>query len=517
MELQQPTFEELELLAETAQLLAVLDLDQVVGQVVELAGRAVSASKTSLFLHQGGSVDWDHLLTSRDLSPDESVRVVQQVLGDGFAGWVYRNRRGDIINDTLQDPRWIVFENDPIPVRSALCVPLLHNDEVVAVLTLVHPEPYHFTQNSLRLMNIVASQFTIAIRNAQLFQHARAQRRQLRTILQSVRDVLLVLDEQGQVMLLSEPALGLLGVAEQQKAIGQALGRLEQMDEALQPVIDIISGSSSEQNWSFETRSEARQRDFQVMMSRWSDRPQGGSGYVVVMHDVTTLRDLHRFKDEMLRVVSHDLRSPLALITGYVDMILMDTPDEESPVHGYVEVIKRTTERMSGLLDDLLRVERIRSSPLELYEQTDLAQIVKVALVNTRPLATGRGLSLQAEVELEGLPRVVADPVLIRQSMENLIGNAVKYTQEGGVITVAARYDEGSFHFSVRDTGVGIPEEHLPYIFESFYRVENQLQQKGSGLGLSLVKTVIERHQGEVWVESQPGTGSHFGFRLPLG
>lgn len=515
--LEQPTFEDLELLAEVSQLLTLTDLNGVLQRVIDLAAKAVGATKSSLFLHEGDTVDWQHLFTVRDLSADESVKVVTKVLDDGFAGWVYKHKRGDIIEDALHDDRWITFPDDPVKVRSALCVPFIDKNRVIAVVTLTHHEPNHFTPYHLRLMTIITNQANIAIRNAQLFNRLRSQRRQLETILQSISDVLLVLDQNGDILLVNDAALPLLDLGSQAEVQNRHLAEFMMKDKVFEPIVEIISSDLHQEIWAFESRSERHQIDYNVTMSVWRDDNRL-MGYVIVMHDVTTLRDLHRFKDEMLQVASHDLRSPLALIAGYADMVKMDTPDPHSPIHDYVDVIKRSIERMGGLIDDLLRVERIRSSPLELHEQVDLEGLVKIVLVNMRPSALAKHQEFNAKLKLNGVPRISADPVLLRQAMENLISNAIKYTPEGGSITIYSHYDAQRFHFIVQDTGIGIPKEHQAYVFESFYRVKNSKTkaEKGSGLGLSLVKNVIARHSGEVWVKSRVNRGSRFGFWLPI-
>lgn len=517
-EKQNPTFEDLEILAEVSQLLTLVDLDHVMQRVIPLVRRATDAQRISLFLLQDDRIDWEHIITARNLPADQSVKVISTVLDKGFAGWVYRNRRGDIISDTTQDDRWIVLPDDPSVTRSAMCVPCIQHDRIVAMITLIHEQPNHFKPYHLRLMEIVANQVVIAIRNAQLVNHLWDQRRQLRAVLQSISDVLLVVDRHGRIVMVNDAALPLMGISHQDEANDHLLADFATSDSLFQPIIDVIqAGVQDQQVWSFEVHSERYQRDFQSRMSVWGDSEQGQLGYVAVMHDVTTLYDLARFKDEMLRVASHDLRSPLALISGYADMTQMDTPDPESPVHEYVDIIKKSVERMGTLVEDVLRIERIRSTPLELHEQTDVTALVKVVLVNTRPSAKAKNLNFEAQLELDGAPRIVADAVLIRQAMENLINNAIKYTPQNGTITISAYHTEDKFYFSVQDTGIGIAPEHQPYVFESFYRVDAiKNKEKGSGLGLSLVKNVIARHGGQVWLQSERGKGSTFGFWLPL-
>ena len=516
--MQQPTFEDLELLAEVSQLLKLLELDEVLERVIKLAGKSVGAEKTSLFLNEHQRIDWRYIWTSRELPPDETFKVVNRVLDDGFAGWVMRHKQGDIIRDTQNDERWLVFPDDKLVVRSVLCVPFIHEEDVLAIVTLTHSQPEHFTKYHLRLMTIIANQATVAIHNAQLFNRTRSQQRQLQMILQSMTDVLIVLNQSGKLILVNDAAIEVLRLEKLADARGRFLSEFVKIDTVFEPIVPIIDHDLVQQDdWSFETRSEKLQRDYQVRMSTWHDHFRGVAGYLIVMHDVTTLRDLHRFKDEMLRVASHDLRSPLALITGYADMIKLDASDEFKEIHEYIDVIKKSTERMGGLIEDLLRVERIRSSPLELHEQIDLENMVKVVMVNLRPLVESKKHAFESDIRLKGVPRIVADPVLIRQSMENLINNASKYTHDGGRVFVEAWYDDEKFHFAVTDTGIGIPEEHLKHIFESFYRVNQDVSnEKGSGLGLSLVRNVIERHQGELWVKSRNQEGSTFGFWLPL-
>jgi two-component system, OmpR family, phosphate regulon sensor histidine kinase PhoR len=513
-----PTFEDLEILAEVSQLLTLVDLDRVMQQIIPLVRRATDAQRISLFLLQENQIDWEHIITARNLPADQSVKVVSTVLDKGFAGWVYRNQRGDIIDDTTQDERWIVFQDDPVVTRSAMCVPCIQDDQIVAMITLNHEQPFHFRPYHLRLMEIVANQVVIAIRNAQLVNHLREQRRQLRAVLQSISDVLLVVDRHGKIVMVNAAALQLMGISNQEAVIGRPVSDFATIDSVFRPVVEVIeTGLKDQQTLSFEVHSERHQRDFQSRMSIWSDSEQGQLGYVVVMHDVTTLHDLSRFKDEMLRLASHDLRSPLALISGYADMADMDTPDPESPVHEYIDIIKKSVERMGTLVEDLLRIERIRSTPLELHEQTDVTALIKVVLMNTRASAKAKSLNFESNLEMDGAPHIVADAVLIRQSMENLINNAIKYTPEHGSITISAYYTEDKFHFSVQDTGIGIDAKHQPYVFETFFRVESiKNKQKGSGLGLSLVKNVIARHGGQVWLQSELGKGSTFGFWLPL-
>jgi signal transduction histidine kinase len=515
---QPPIYEDLRLLTEVSQLLTLLDLDSVMQKVISLMSSAVGATKASLFLHDGNNVDWDHIFLMRDLDPGQSIEVVQAVLDEGLAGWVIRNRQETIVYDTQTDERWHRFPNDTNAARSVMCVPFIHDDKVLAVLTLVHPAPNHFDEHHLRLMTIVANQATVAIRNAQLFNQVQQQQQQLEVILHAIPDILLVLDEESRIMLVNEPAKKLLSennANSQELMIGEYLNRYVDIDPAIATVQRIVSKAEPAHLRPFETRSERSQQDFLVTMSAWENPGRKTAGFVVVMHDVTTLRDLHRFKDEMLKVVTHDLRSPVSLVISASEMLTLDMPplDAESAIPQYLEIIRQATDRMQGLLDDLLRAETSALRP------TDPSELIEAIVTDLQPLAAKKAQTLESQINLASELILIVDPMLVREAMENYVSNAIKYTgQKGRIILRAHTTDDNRFHFVVEDNGIGVAEEHLSHLFEPYYRVQRPETEdvEGYGVGLSLVKAIVERYKGEVWVESREGKGSRFGFWLPM-
>lgn len=509
--------DDVKLLLEVSQLFTFHDLEAVLRNAVDLAARAVGATNASLILYYDGRVDWQYIINIKEQEPEEAPRIVNEILSRGLAGWVARNREIAIIDDTHADPRWHKITDYNEHVRSALSIPLIHHDELVAILTLVHTQPDYFTDHHRRLMTIIANQAAVAIHNLRIFKQLQAQQNQLSTILHAIQDVLIVINQEGDIILTNESARQLLGLPSGMTAIGQSMLHLVTVDDTLQPVVEWLRQPIPEIPFVFETHSQHFKRDFSGRIAEWTDN-ENQFGFVITLHDVTTLRDLARFKDEMLRLASHDLRSPLNLIVGYADMIALDTPDTASPVHEHIEIIHNATARMNTLLEDLLRVEQIRQSPLELQQQVDPFKLVKIALVNMRHAAEIKHQSLESQIRIHHPTCITADPVLIRQAMENLIGNAIKYTPDKGKIVVYAYTEEDCFHFIVEDTGIGIPQDELPRVFDAFYRVRtaNHNETAGTGLGLNLVRDVIERHEGQVWVTSQPQEGSRFGFTLPL-
>ncbi len=528
-ERQQPTFEDLERLVEVSRLLALHDLDEVMKQAMDLTASAASAQKASLFLHNGTDVDWDYVFTARSLNGTDSFNVVGEVLDKGLAGWVVRNREPAIVNDTETDERWHVFEDDDLLVRSALCVPLMNDDEVVAVMTLVHPQRDHFTDYHLRLTTIIANQVTVAIRNTQLFRRLREKQQQLQTLLHSIPEILMVTDEAGAIILINNGARKLLGLAQAEDAVNKHLFDFSPHLDVVNVLQNrLLATSDFKEALTYEVRSMQLERDFAVNVVTWDDEMSQRRGYVIVMHDVTTLRDLYRFKEEMLKIVSHDLRSPLAIIAGYNDMMsndatdvmaeVRDANDVMSQVGDYTDAIKRSIDRMDTLLTDLLQIRKIDEKGLHLEPDVVLIDLVRPAIQHGQMQGRPKDQTIASDVRIDDTVKGTIDTTLLRQAMENYVSNAVKYTPAGGHIIVRAFVKERLFYFEVEDNGIGIPEESIPFLYESFYRVNPAANTSisGTGLGLSLVKSIVERHGGEVYVTSEVGVGSTFGLWIPM-
>ena len=514
----QTTLQHLKLLGEVSQLLTSLDLDAVMQQVIDLMSGAVGATNASLFLHGKDDVDWDHVFLTRRLDRAESIVVVKTVMDEGLAGWVVRHKQGTIVYDTQADDRWHFFADDVNPTRSVLCVPFLYEDRVLAVLTLVHPDPHHFDDSHLDLLTIVANQAAVALRTAQLFSQTQAQQRQLEVILRALPEVLLVVNHEGKILQINDETMrvfgGDTGLA-REAIVGQFLDEFPEdrhPGNLLAPACRIIDHTPPEADpWPYDVRDEVHGRDFQVVVTTWANPAQRMNGYIILMHDVTSLRDLHRFKDEMLRIVSHDLRNPVTLIMSARDLLEADLLPltADSMVPKYLDIIQQATERMETLISDLLTAE---TSTQRLIDPLELIVMV---VDQSRPLAERKEQTVTVDIDVESVDGLIGDPLLLSEAMENYLSNAIKYTPKKGHITVKSFAQDDQFHFMVEDTGIGIAEEHLPRLFEPYYRPSENVEQ-GYGIGLSLVKTIVERHRGRVWVTSEKDMGSQFGFWLPL-
>jgi two-component system NtrC family sensor kinase len=237
-------------------------------------------------------------------------------------------------------------------------------------------------------------------------------------------------------------------------------------------------------------------------------------GQAVVLHDITHFKELDRIKSEFVTTVSHDLRSPLTAILGYVELIeragsLNQTQSE------FVERVRISVEQIAALVTDLLDLGRIESGLDTTKEGTNLGSLSSYALDGLRSAARARKIDLQGEIAAD-LPDIYGDPVRLRQMIANLLENAIKYTPEGGQVRLEAQAEDDQVILRISDTGPGIPATDQPYLFDKFFRASNVPDDStGTGLGLSIVKSIVEQHQGRIWLDSEVGKGTTFIVVIP--
>lgn len=239
------------------------------------------------------------------------------------------------------------------------------------------------------------------------------------------------------------------------------------------------------------------------------------------------LRKIDAMKSEFVSIASHELRTPLAAIKNAVQLMLSGKTGEINEHQSkFLSMAERNINRLTNILNDLLNLSRIESGKIDLkFQNLELERVIELTASSLKPQAEVKSIQIEAEV-FEPLPAVYGDPEKIEQILTNLIGNAIKFTPEGGKIIVRANLipkgEKGGYGdqvaVSVKDTGIGIPPEHLSAIFEKFHQVEGSLHRSvsGTGLGLAITKGLVEAHQGKIWVESEVGKGSAFTFTLPL-
>ncbi len=335
-------------------------------------------------------------------------------------------------------------------------------------------------------------------------------REQLRMILSGMVEGVVALDAEQRVLFANERAAYLLGF--QPQATGRKLWEVVRRRGLQDVVRRALSGPEpcqEELTWDGPTV-----RSLTVHAARLAGSPPRGA--VLVLHDTSDLRRLERLRQEFVANVSHELKTPLSVIRACVETLLEGAADDPEHRGPFLQRIAEQSERLLALILDLLSLARIESGTEAFsFQAVPLAPLAAACLVRHRARAESKNLSLDAAGP-DGLA-AWADEEAVTQILDNLVDNALKYTPAGGHIQVRWREVDGDVCLEVEDTGIGIPEQDLPRIFERFYRVDRARSRElgGTGLGLSIVKHLAQAMHGSVRASSRPGQGSTFRVDLP--
>ena len=256
------------------------------------------------------------------------------------------------------------------------------------------------------------------------------------------------------------------------------------------------------------------QYDGRVLSAQYTTIP--GVGAAITMQDITYLRQIDRLKSEFINTVSHDLRSPLTAILGYVDLLERVGPINDAQ-REFIQRVQHSVESITALVNDLLELGRIEAGVDSQKEMIRLDTLVQLTVETMEAQISERGQKLVTVFPPAGQIELRGNPIRLRQMLDNLIGNAVKYTPDGGEITLELEEQGDQVIVRISDTGPGIPPADQPHIFEKFYRASNVPKGVGgSGLGLAIVKSIVDNHHGRIWVESVVGHGTTFVIVLPV-
>jgi PAS domain S-box-containing protein len=336
----------------------------------------------------------------------------------------------------------------------------------------------------------------------------------LMTVIECMADGVLLTDHQGRIALLNPAATRLLGIREREEVIGKPLWEVVEAKQLREAVEEALYSGTSK-----VISQEIKRNDLWIRAHTASVKDLEGHnmGTVTVLEDLSHLLELEKMRNEFIGMVSHELRAPLSAIEQMINVVLMkeDLGEKER------NFLSRAKERLRGLVDfinKLLEVSRIEAGmAIQRREPLDLKEVVQKAVDLFSGEALNKGLTLSVELPQDPLPLILGDPQGLEGVFVNLISNAIKYTPPGGKITVSLTQEGDYLKVSVSDTGVGIPKEDLPRLFDKFYRVRTKETRQviGTGLGLAIVKGIVEAHLGRIEVKSELGKGSVFTVYLP--
>ena len=484
---------------------STLDLEAALENSMKYAQEMLQAEACVLFLMDD---EGKELVLKASGGRFMRVKDVAIRLEEGIAGWVARNKAPLIVNDVRTNPLYqsAIDAQTGMLTASVLCVPLEARGQIMGVIEAINHPRGAFNKIDQQMLSSVGSWAAIALDNANLFQSVTEERRRLEATLVETADAVVLTTLTGRITLIN-------------KAAGQAF-RINAEKALGRPADDIFFGhplgdALMSQTIELPTTLEVTTPHDRTLYATISEVPDVGR--VAVMQDITALKQIDNMRAQLLGTAAHDLKNPLNAIRLGADL-LADAPFSEQQRKA-LSMMHRATDSMTNLITGLLETIRVESTANILFEPTNLNDLIRRAIEDLRPLSDAQNHTVQYDPPEESL-LIMGDPNRLNSVMSNMLSNAIKYTEPGGLIIVTAAWDDDEVIVSVKDNGPGIPEEELPRVFEHLFRGRAAVRDPnnpidGTGLGLALAKTVIEQHGGRLWVESEEGEGSTFRFALP--
>ncbi|MBI3912239.1 MAG: PAS domain-containing protein [Armatimonadetes bacterium] len=493
--------------------------------------RMLARSASLLQAHGCGVFIWDEdkdILTAMTpfagLEPDQ-VRGLEVPVSASAIGKAILHDRA-IMLDELADSQPDVSKLKEFGIRNVLAVPLAleRRDEANDVVersimgVFVAFDKYYdrsFDQEDVRLLGMMARQVSAVLVTSQLYWKALDRTKKVIATIESMSVGLIAISPNGSVTQCNAAARRALGI-EAHGWFGLYYESVIQNDQIRADVAAALAGDPVAHD-EISLQLGREERIFRLQSDSIVAENGQSLGWVVVLEDITEIREAERMMATFVDMVSHELRTPLTSIRGFVATLLQagegvfdwDTQSE------FLQIADVEAERLGQMIDDLLNIARIQNGRgLQLqFTQVNLNAVVE-HVVRVNAAHAGKH---EIRVDLPPLPPITADEGKVTQILNNLLSNAIKYSPNGGVITISGEPTDGGATIHVTDQGLGIPAEDLPLMFTRFHRVDNQdrVGIKGTGLGLWLIKHLVEGHGGRIWVESVYGKGSTFSFRLP--
>jgi two-component system phosphate regulon sensor histidine kinase PhoR len=332
----------------------------------------------------------------------------------------------------------------------------------------------------------------------------------LANILANMADGVIMTDREGNILLTNPAAKRLFGFQEAD-AVNRPLIEVVR-DHEVDDIVKQCLKTGREQNTQFESGLARHFLRVIAVPVREQDRLNGA---LVLLQDLTELRNLQTMRRELVGNISHELRTPIAGIKAMVETLRDGAIDDREAARGFLSRIEDEVDRLTQMVAELTQLSRIETGRAELkMEPVDLNSLVSDILSQMGPLAEKQRVTLSKELSA-GLPLIQADKDRIRQTIINLVHNAIKFNKPAGTVTASTEFDAKSVTVSVADSGIGISGVDLPHVFERFYKADKARTGGGSGLGLAIAKHTVQAHGGDIRAQSEEGKGSTFSFTLP--
>lgn len=494
----QQKIDELETLTRLGQsITSKLELNSVLSAVVEAAVELTGAEEGSLLLLD--EVTGDLYMRAARNFQEEFVRTFRLPVKDTLAGSVISSGKPVLLDENT--PKKI---KTAYLVHSLVYVPLAINNRTIGVLGVDNRNTGigAFKPRDIKILGALAEFAVIAIENARLFSETTSERNKLSTILKKIQDGVLVLDQDQRVMLVNQTAQSILNMVEPfvNRQIKDVISQPE--------ILELVENTGK----ALMAQKELSSQDGMIFIAQLTQIPEVGQA--ITLHDITHLKKLDRLKSEFVSTVSHDLRSPLTAILGYVDLIERAGPISDVQ-RDFIHRVQTSIHNITHLVDDLLDLGRIEAGFDTHKESLRMDQLIRFSADGFKMRLSEKDHHFQLSMP-DNFPNILGNPTELRQMVDNMLDNCIKYTAPGGKISIECKQEDHQLFILFKDSGIGIPAVDIPFIFDKFFRAGNVNNDiSGTGLGLAIVKSIVENHQGRIWAESKMGEGSTFTIVLP--
>lgn len=350
-------------------------------------------------------------------------------------------------------------------------------------------------------------------------QVAISEKNTLNTILSSMVDGVIALDFNKNIVLVNKSAEELTGYS-QTEIIGKPIDQAVHVFSDQEEILCKTYCSENYNGVATVIGKMGRKTKIHLGAITVSGNIQTNLSCLLVMHDLSKEAELEQAKFDFVSMASHELRTPLTNIIGYLSVFLNENKDKIAKEE--IDLLAKafiSSRQLLTLIQNLLNVNKIERDQMSVsIEPLDYTPILSKTVEDLKGQASQKNIVLNLSLPIEPLPKVLADPIRLTEVVTNLLANAINYTNSGGKVGVTITVSPNEITTTITDTGVGIPKEAIPHLFNKFFRVSNVLQQanKGTGLGLYIAKSIVEKLHGKIWVESEAGKGSKFYFTLPI-
>jgi PAS domain S-box-containing protein len=438
-------------------------------------------------------------------------------LGKGMSGTVINHDTVVLHNNLNGTEEYAVPSFHEEHFRSIVMAPMHAGGRIIGILSLMSNYPDRFDDDLVSVLRSIADTVGVAIENARLHEQHIEQENRLKAILHSTADGIIATDQDNRISLINQAAAQLLAV-ERTDLLGVSL-RDAKIHPPVRDRLLRALGAEDPREMGFQVMLQG-EREISVMVSpvRSSSQFPGESstdGWVIVLQDMSHIRQAELARVRFIQAAAHDMKNPLAVTQKSIHMLeqMLDVHDET--LTEVLNIARSSIDRVQKLIDDLLNIEKIESGYDFTLDEVDIREMCYEISAEIAPLLRSAQVDLETSIAPDVPPRVLLDRHWMQRALHNYLENAAKYAPHSKVRFALFMADK-QLHFEVSDNGPGIPLRAQSRIFDRFYRIDQRRDVRGSGLGLAIVKSVAEAHQGNVYVRSQEGEGSTFGLAMPL-